>query len=436
MKRFLTLFLLATLFGAEKSIPVYAALDHAQNLVRLREERLLTRLLRWQDICDRREERREERLRVRGILAPHSSSDVDRACEAIADRLEEVQGVPRPNPRPSPQPSPRPSPSPSPSDDLLPNQRYRPVPPFPVIQPRSSFLILGETGPVIGSIKLSPELEPVEVRSIEITFQDPVESLQSIEVFDEVGFRLGSATLDLSASSNGDVFTLTLSPQNAYFIDEDDEVVIGLRPRLRDDDSGGESGENVRIEGIEVTAIGQWSSRTAEVTESGPDFKQHVTALTEIPEIRSTGQTTGTFSVGSKRPVGSFYFAAKDVSDSDAEPRLTDIVFSVSRSNDVSLANAVFRDPLTATEVSCTTTSTFITCSSIPQDVGNIDNPRELVLYVDVSSTGTLANPFLQIEINQPGGPTTAGDITWTDGETTFTWVPFTQPVVRGTSWD
>ncbi len=418
------------------SAPVFAETG-VELLLRKQEERMRERLLRWKDICDRREERREERLQLRGMVSSHTASDADRACEAIRKKLEDLdEDMDTDTPSPSPSPNPSPNPNPTPSDDLLPNQRFQPAPPFPVIDVRSRILVLGETGPIAGTIKLNPQDEPVEVREIRLTLSAAVDSLSSFEVFDELGFVLGSATRNLSLSSSGNVYTLSLSPDQAYFIDKNDEVIVAFRPRLKDDNSGGESGEDLQISGVMVTAIGQWSSRTNLVTTTGPDFKAHQTALTTIMEISRVGEENGVFATGSERLLGSFFFDTADVADGDAEPRLLEIIFSLSHSSQVTVSNAVLRDSIGGTETDCTVSSSEITCSSIPEDVGSIEGGRELSLYADVDLSGSINNPFLQLDINRPGGPSSAGDITWTDGESTFTWVPFGQPVAQGPSLD
>ena len=283
---------------------------------------------------------------------------------------------------------------------------------------------------------LNPQDEPVEVREIEITLDAAVESLSSFEVSDEVGFILGNAVRNLAASPSGNVYVLSLSPANAYFVDENDAVVVAFKARMKDDESGGVSGESLKISAVNVTAIGQWSSRQNLVETTGPDFKAHSVAYTTIEEIKNMGEVKATFATGTNKRIAAFRFTAREVSDNDANPRLTAITFSVSKSSDVSLTNAKLRDPVAGTETSCTVGSATITCSSIPADIGSIKSPRELALSADVSVSGAGADPFLQIEINQAGGPSTAGDITWTDGTTSFTWVPLSQPVATGTSWE
>lgn len=427
--RKITLFVATFSLLLGMSAPVSAETG-LERMIRKQEERTRERLLRWKDICDRRQERREERLELRGMVSSHTTSDADRSCAMIREKLEDLD-IGTPSPSPSPSPNPLPSPNPTPSDDLLPNQRFKPTPPLPVIDVRNRIFVLGETGPLMGSIKLNPQDEPVEVREIKLTLSSAVDSLSSIEVFDEFGFVLGNAT----RSSISNIYTLSLNPENAYFVAKNDEVVVAFKPRLKNDDAGGESGEDLQISSVMVTAIGRWSSNSNLVTTTGPDFQAHQTALTTITEISRVGEEDGVFATGNERLLGSFFFNTADVADSDADPRLLEITFSVSHSSQVTLSNAILRDSMAGTETDCTVSTSTITCSSIPEDVGSIDGGRQLSLYADVGLSGSTNNPFVQVDINRPGGPSSTGDITWTDGESTFTWVPLSQPVVQGTAW-
>ncbi|HLC76083.1 MAG TPA: hypothetical protein VJB82_03140 [Candidatus Peribacterales bacterium] len=423
----------------------FAAVTHAamgSTKTQKADQRLRTRLLRWEEMCRVRSERKEARLRVRGMEMQHFASDVDRICSAITERLRMLGIATGSNSSSttsstssSSSPSSPASPSASSSEHLLPNQLFIPVPPLPVIAPRSQYLILGQTGPVIGSIKMSPQDEPVEVREIEITLDSAVSSLSSIEVFDEFGFVLGNAIVDRVAGPGGNVYTLSLSPDQAYFIARHDDVVVAFRSRMKGGDSGGSAGQSLQISTIDITAIGQWSSRDNLVETSGSDFQTHETALIGIEKIERVGNELGTFSTGNGKMVGSFRFTATSTKDADADPAITEITFSISHPSEVTVTNPVLRDPSAGTETNCSIASSTIVCSSIPSDVGAFEEARTLSVYADVALSGSSGNPFLQIEMNQGGGPNSAGDITWTDGEASFDWVPFSSPVAQGTSW-
>jgi len=443
MKRIL-IALVITALSSTEVIQATAAMDYMQTQMSVRNERILTRLHRWQDLCEKRMDRQEARLRVRGIFSSHSASDADRACAAIFNHLR-MLGIDTGSSSSSSSTSSRSSSSASSvsspssassSARLLPNQLFTPVPPLPVIAPRSRFLILGETGPVIGSIKMNPQSEPVEVRSIKITLNTAASSVSAIEVFDEFGFILGNASLDRVAGPGGNVYTIGFSADQAYFIARHDDVVVAFRPRLKGGQSGGSGGQTVQISRVDVTAIGQWSSNDNLVETSGPDFQSHETALVGIETIERVGDALGTFSTGIGKIIGSFRFTATAIKHPDADPAITAITFSVSHPSEVSVTNPVLRDPSAGTETDCSVVSSTIVCTSISADVGAFQEPRTLSLYADVAVNGSNANPFLQIEINQAGGVSSAGTMTWTDGETSFDWVPFASPVVQGTAWN
>ena len=425
------------------STPALADSSRVQSLLANRSARLLERLQRWDEMCMRRAERRSERLARREGETEQilPSSIADKACTSVRKKLTQISPQENNEERKTSNEQritikPSETKTPKKMDDQLPNQLFTPTYPLPTIETSSKILVLGESDRIIGSIELNPRNEPIQVREIQITLSAAANSLTAIEIFDELGFELGSATVDLTASANGDIFTMSLSPKNAYHISEDDEVVIGFRARLKSEDEGGASGESVQISDVDITAIGYWTSREVSVTTEGPDFKEHVTALTTIDDIQAIGKKTGTFSLGSEKLIGSFRFAAKQVSDADADPRITDITFSVSTPSEVTIENPILRDPIAGTEANCTFASLEITCSSIPSNIGSIDAPRDLSVYADVSLGDTHPDPFLQLEINDPGGPSGGGSVTWTDGTTSFSWVPFGQPVARGTSWE
>ena len=325
-------------------------------------------------------------------------------------------------------------PEPEPQPDLLPNQTFTPVFPLPSLSATSDFMVLGDRSPVAGTVKVNPQDEPVEIRRVRIVLVSAVSSVHSFEVFDEMGYKLGTATLDLAESTSRDTYVLDLSPANAYFIDQDDEVILAVRPRANEKDDGGISGQTMQISSIFISATGRWTSRTNFVTTTGPDFQSHQTALAEIESIERDGKEIGTFTVGTSRKVGAFDISAR--SNKDGDPALESLSFSISSPSEVSLSNAFIRSNDSNLTSPCTATSSSIVCSSVPSEIGSLQAPRTLSVFADVSLTGDHPDPFLQVYLNIPGRPGSAGDITWTDGDTSFTWVPFDTPVVSGTSWE
>jgi hypothetical protein len=323
------------------------------------------------------------------------------------------------------------------TSNLLPNQLFTPSSPLPVLDATSSFLVLGEKNPIVATVKVRPAHEPVEVRQVKITLNTAVSSIASFEVFDDVGYLLGTATVDFASNPAGNVFTLDLSPTAAYYIEKDDQIVLAARPRTKTMELGGEGGQSVKASRIDVSAIGRWTSRSTLVETSGPDFQEHSTALAAITAIERSGSEKSVFATGIRKNIGAFRFEARRNTDTESDPAVESLSISSSAPSEVALSNLFIRGNDVETEHSCSISSSVITCSSIPASIGNLQSPRTITVYADVALSGSHHDPHILLELNRAGRPGAAGDITWSDGKTSFTWVPFKhQPVARGTSWE
>ncbi|MBT3835460.1 hypothetical protein HOF56_04425 [Candidatus Peribacteria bacterium] len=319
--------------------------------------------------------------------------------------------------------------------DFMPNQKFEPTLPLPNIDALSKFLLLGTNNSVIATVGLSSGDEPIHIRRFTITLDSEASSLSSMEVIDEFGYILGSATLDIAESSNKNVFTLDISSQKAYFIDKDDKVSIAIRTRMKQNESGGISGEELQVTDISVNAIGLWSNKTASIDKSGPDFLAHETSLARIKSITNSGNASGVFGIGTNRPIASFNFESQSINSRSANPAITSLVFSVNSPSAVELANIKLRTYGLNNSTSCSFIRPRIICDSIDESIGAIDSVQKLILSADVSLSGSHPNVYLQISINDPGSPNSSGDITWTDGVGVFNWIDLDSPVVNGTDW-
>ncbi len=326
-----------------------------------------------------------------------------------------------------------PLPSPLHAEKTQPNQLSTPALPLPSLKAVSTFLLLGSKSSFLATIEVTPQDEPVHVREIRITLVDPLSSVTHFEVSDDLGFVLGNATRNLTASSAGDVYSLTLSPASAYFIERRDTIVLGVRAMMKEKDEGGAAGETLQVEDIDITATGLWTEASNAVSTFGTDFQKHQTANAVLRKIENRGKEESTFTTGSSKIIGSFRFEAQQ--NSDADPALSALAFSVSAPSEVTLSNVILRDPSGGSSQSCSLSSGTITCSSIADSLGSLQSPRSLDVVADVAISGSHPDPFLQIELNSPGRPGSPGAITWTDGDATFTWVPLDPPIAQGTLW-
>ncbi len=297
---------------------------------------------------------------------------------------------------------------------------------------RSHILLLGQLSPAIAAADFFSSLEPVDIRDLDITLASGVTSIQSLLVYDEFGTQIATA----SRVNGSDTQFHADIPFGSMLLPYKEERHIYLRARLKSDNDGGQSGEDLRVTEIEATGEGRWSSEEYRnsTTETFPTFE---TALARITSIENAGEDQGGAVIGGPgRTLGEFLFTA-DTPESLHPVRLTSLTFTAEMSNGISLSNVMLRNTDGSASTSCSVSSTTITCSGIDQSIGIVDTTRTMRLVgdiaIDSSFTGDL---FLRMVIDQPGTPSTSGAVAWTDGETTFTWVDFNQPVVRGAMYE
>ncbi len=297
---------------------------------------------------------------------------------------------------------------------------------------RSHILLLGQLSPAIAAANFFSSLEPVDIRDLDITLASGVTSIQSILVYDEFGTQIATAS---RVNGSNTQFHADI-PFGSMLLPYKEERHIYLRARLKSDSDGGQSGEDLRVTEIEVTGEGRWSSEEYgnSTSETFPTFE---TALARITSIENAGEDQGGAVIGGPgRTLGEFIVTA-ETPESLHPVRLTSLTFTAEMSNGISLSNVMLRNADGSASTSCSVSFTIITCSGIDQSIGIVDMTRTMRLVGDVaidsSFTGDL---FLRMVIDQPGTPSTSGAITWTDGETTFTWVDFNQPVVRGAMYE
>ena len=304
--------------------------------------------------------------------------------------------------------------------------------PLPTSDVRAGIPLLGSVTPILGSVRIFPGQEPVDIRTILIDFIDAPLSVDSLLVYDGDRRSLGRATLDTGVPG-GRRFMLKLLG-NTFVIPKREERSVYVRAFLKKRDAGGSSGEMFQVKQFRVEGDGMWSNDPYGKTlaETFPTFQATRARFTSIANADTP---TGIIPLGPSQRIAAFRFTGER-SDLAAELRVTDLTFQLSASADLSFANAVLRGWDAEGGHACTIGSVTITCSSVPAAHGIIpDGGRVLELFADIISTGTVNSPSLQITLNNPGTVDTAGHISWTDGTTTFTWVQFEQPVSRGARW-
>lgn len=296
-------------------------------------------------------------------------------------------------------------------------------------------LTLGTTTRILGSASIFPNAEPLLVEQFLIDLVAANSSLSALNVYDHDGALIGRATLDTSFSGNTRYKLTTFSRE--IIIPKRETYSFYVRGILKAQDEGGSSGGSIQIDKMGVTGTGVWSSRDYQQwTDSSEVFAPSSVARSAITEIRNAGDATGLLVPGTDIEIGSFYIAGT-TGHAGATLKITAIDFTLGATGGTTVTNPVLRVAGSPDTHTCSIASSTITCSSLPDAFGKIDNgSRTLRLYGDVSIPADSQSARLQASINDPGTISSAGDITWTDGVTTFTWIDSgTSPLARGTSY-
>jgi hypothetical protein len=288
---------------------------------------------------------------------------------------------------------------------------------------RSGHLLLGTVSGVLGSAKMFPDSEPVDIRKITVTLVSPASSIESLLLFKQDGTLLGTAS-EISTAQ----YVLNLLP-GTLPVPHREERSIYVRARIKSDDNGGTGGQDVQVHSFQIEGFGDWSNNKY-ITATTETFLPFETAAARLTSITQTGDTTGPLIAGDNQLLGIFRFEAER-SDPSLHPRLTTLVFNI-ESSGVTLSDAYLRIAGGSEQHSCTISSSTLTCSTLNATMGSLDAPLSLQLFADVTIHASTGG-FVRVVLNEPGTPTTTGDITWTDGSTTFQWVPMNRPVARGT---
>jgi len=307
--------------------------------------------------------------------------------------------------------------------------------PDPNLSAMSRFLMLGETSSVLGVAEVFSDTEPLDVTDVTIAFTgvSDLRSIAALSVYDGDGKYLGRANKDTSVGAYHYVLHLK---NGTWIIPKRETRYLYARAIVNAYKSGGVSGEVVDIHSFTVEGDGVWSHR-AYTKGTSENFNAFQTARSIITDISNGGDATGLLYSGTDLVLGSYSFEGV-AGDGSAELKVTDLTFQIEVNDSVTVSNVELGADGTNDRMDCTVGASTVTCSSIPEQFGTFKNTsRTIMLYGDVTVPEDVRNPRLSLTLNQPGSVSTAGSVTWTDGDTAFTWVPGGTPVARGTvfSW-
>lgn len=292
-------------------------------------------------------------------------------------------------------------------------------------------LILGKVTNVLGSASIFPDAEPLRVEEFRIDLVSEHTSLEAMNVYDDRGRFLGRAT-----KTNATRYTLRVTNQNIV-IPKRESYSFYVRGILKAQDQGGSSGGSIEVDEMGVAGVGEWSSRDYEQwTDASDTFAASTVARSAIITVENAADSTGILVPGTGLELGAFRFAGA-TGHTAADLTITAIDFTLGVTGGVTVSNAYLRADGGSDTHTCSVASSTVSCTALPASFGEIDNgSRTLRLYGDITIPAASQSARLQVSINDPGTISSAGDITWTDGVTTFTWVDLGRsPIARSTSY-
>lgn len=303
---------------------------------------------------------------------------------------------------------------------------------LPVLPVRSHFLMLGERSEPIAAFTLFADQEAMFMRSATVVLERKITSIESMYLVDENGVEIGLLTLDHLYDQNDKTWRGAFPVANAYRIPKEEQRILAVEVRMKDRNSGGSSDQLVEVNSLRLSAQGEDSSATYDSNANTIVFPQHQTVQGHMTSVKNAGPATDPLPIGTSQVIGAFTFAGTHLSGGDLA--LNQLQFQLSRSADVTTTNFQLGSADSPALWPCSVNGDTVSCSSIPASVGTLaGSPRTLRLFADVSLVPGAQNAFLQVTLNQPGGPGVDGAVHWTDGSATFTWTELGMPIARGT---
>lgn len=286
----------------------------------------------------------------------------------------------------------------------------------------SFFALFGETTPMVASVQAFINEEALNVTDIRITLTGSSRGVDFFYVYDQNRRLIGRA------SKSGSEYVLSMQP-GAFTIPRREYTPLYVRAKIGDFDRNSDGVDSFGVLTVTIEGTGEWSSDTytKAFSDTFPTVQPSGVVLTGL---RNGGPQTDFVTEGTL-DIFDLRGNAK-VTGGLAQARFNSIVFTVAKS-DVTLSNVSLTVIGTGVSSPCTVGATTITCDSIPASIGTVRGDFRLVLQGTVDITTNVDNARLQVFIQDPGTPTSAGDIAWSDGISDYDWVPFATPVVRGT---
>jgi hypothetical protein len=302
---------------------------------------------------------------------------------------------------------------------------------------KSSFLLLGEESPILGSVRVMSEIQPLNVDELILRFTTPVTSIRTVILYDQDGKRLGVAHLDPS-DSTGKTYVLPLN-SDELTLERSESYSFYARAVLKSQNQGGTSGEIVEVDRMGLQGHGEWNNKNqSSYSDASDNFPTFQTSRSIITSVTNPDASKSILVAGLELRLGSFRIRGRTATgDGQAELEVTHLTFNLSQTGGVSVSNVELGSNETNELMDCTVAANLITCNNIPPSLGSMEDiPRTITLYGDITIPAGAQNANLQIILNDPGDTVNPGAVKWTDGFTVFQWLPDGWPVATGTLFE
>jgi hypothetical protein len=285
---------------------------------------------------------------------------------------------------------------------------------------RSRYSILGKDHPIIAGFSLFLEQEPLNLEKISVRIEGNVPSVESIALYTENREFLGNATRR-TGNEFSSMFTLELS-SSAIHIKQKTTMNFYARLNTRSFENGGQSGESVSVTQILLEGNGVWSSERYTKLSDAITFPSITLTRAIIKNITKEKDSLHALFGGSNQILGHWKIESV-TGDANSNPHIRQIVWRLSKSG-VEIQNPRLSTTGSAESMPCIIDETQIRCDLF-HDYPSIGNLHDGA--TDILLTGDIVNPqesaFFSIDASLGRGIVDGGDITWTDGTSTFSWI-------------
>ena len=286
----------------------------------------------------------------------------------------------------------------------------------------SLFALFGDTTPIVASIRAFINEEPLHVTYVRIAVTGSSSVVEYFSVYDQERRLLGRA------SKNGSEYVLPL-PVDTLVIPRKEYRSFYVRAHIGEFDRHADGEDAFGVLTVTLEGVGEWSNDTY-VKPFSDNFPIVQPSAAVLTGLRNGGALTEFLTEG-PTDLLDLRGAAK-VTGGLARARFDALTFTVAKS-DVTLSNVSLAVIGSGVSSPCTVNPTTVVCDNIPASLGTVSGDFRLVVQGNVAITAGSDNPRLQLFLQNPGTPSAAGDVEWSDGISDYTWLPFATPVLRGT---